>query len=126
MDGDVSIFVYGTLRSGASNHWRMEGGALLGTGVVRGELYRIGWYPGLILRGNGLVRGEVYEVSADKLHKLDIFEGCAEGDPEPHEYRRVRVMVGLDDGSELEAWAWEYIAPLGDREPIPGGDWLER
>lgn len=120
------VFVYGTLRQGASNHWRMEGAEFVGEGEVEGLLYRIGWYPGLVLKeGSGTVKGEVYRADAEKMAKLDVFEGCSAGDPEPHEYRRVKTRVRLAGGTQ-ETWVWEFIAPIGEREAIGSGDWLER
>ena len=41
------LFVYGALRKGASNDWRMEGARCLGSAEVPGTLVKIDWYPGL-------------------------------------------------------------------------------
>jgi gamma-glutamylcyclotransferase (GGCT)/AIG2-like uncharacterized protein YtfP len=85
---------------------------LLGAGTVRGELYILGEYPGLVPRRDAtdLVRGEMYEISADRLEStlrvLDEYEGLGAGAPVPHEYRRELVTVTLDDGRRLQAWAY--------------------
>lgn len=116
------VFVYGTLRRGASNHRRLAGAAWVGDGTVRGRLYRIDWYPGLVLDdAAGEVRGEVHEVDAATLAALDAYEGS--------EYRRVRVAVvgGVASGGPgtvLEAWAWEWIGPIDEARRIRSGDWL--
>lgn len=78
------VFVYGTLRSGASNDWRMAGARFLGAGRVRGVMVKVDWYPGVVLQGEGWVSGEIYEVGLESLRDLDEFEGVGEGG----EYRR--------------------------------------
>lgn len=113
----VMIFVYGTLREGASNHFRLEECELRGEAWVLGHLYPIDWYPALLLDDDGVpVRGEVYEVERDMLRKLDSFEGA--------EYERLMSPVHLKDGGEVEAWLYEYRGEVeGMRELVPA-DWL--
>jgi len=112
------IFVYGTLRAGGSNHFRLGNAGGLGAGTVCGRLYRVDWYPALLLDADaGAVHGEVYEVDAATLAALDAFEGA--------EYRRVRVGVMPEGGGEkIDAWLWEYLDPVDESRRIPGGDWL--
>jgi len=112
------IFVYGTLRSGGSNHQRLNHAVPLGTGTVRGRLYRVDWYPGLFLDPDaGEIHGELYAVDAQTLAALDEFEGFS--------YRRVRVPVATPNGNDpVEAWIWEHLDPVDESRRIPGGDWL--
>ena len=71
-DGREVVFVYGTLRRGASNHWRMEGAEYVGKAVVRGRMYRISWYPGLGRdRKVGEGVGAIYGVSRELLASLE-------------------------------------------------------
>ena len=118
------VFVYGTLRSGASNHFRMNGARFVRSGILRGRMYRFGWYPGLVLdaQGDDLI-GEVYAVGPEQLAALDLFEGLSAGEIEGSEYRRVRATV---TGGEplLDAWVWEWLGPVDERQRIAGGDWL--
>ena len=112
------VFVYGTLRAGASNHHRMSGAEPVGRATVRGRLYRIDWYPGLVIDPAGeVVTGEVYRVTGELLATLDDFEGG--------EYGRVRAAVeGLE---KVEAvWVWEYRPRTDEAQRISGGDWLEQ
>ena len=111
------VFVYGTLRRGGSNNYRMDRFRWLGPGAVNGRLYEVSWYPALVLNENaGEVIGDIYEVSEEGLTALDEFEGS--------EYRRVRTMV-QNAGDEAEsAWIWEWNRPTDELQPIPGGDWL--
>ncbi|MEO8614231.1 MAG: gamma-glutamylcyclotransferase family protein, partial [Luteolibacter sp.] len=43
------VFVYGTLRRGGSNHFRMDGAEFITAGRIAGRMYKIDWYPGLVL-----------------------------------------------------------------------------
>ncbi len=97
----------------------------MGGGIVRGRMYRIDWYPALILGGDGQVRGEVYEVDSEHLGRLDDFEGVGPGAPLPLEYERVRVDVDMDDGEAEECWVWNWIGELPGEDALMGGDWLE-
>lgn len=111
------VFVYGTLRRGGSNHFRMAGAEFVAAGTVRGRLYGIDWYPGLVLDETGdEITGEVYQVSAELLENLDAFEGP--------EYRRARVMITLADESRQDAWLWEWLGACDENQRILGGDWL--
>ena len=108
------VFVYGTLRRGGSNNFRMEACKWLGPAGVNGHLYEVDWYPALVLDDNAAeVVGDLYEVPADQLDALDAFEGS--------EYKRVRAMVQT---AEDKAWIWEWNRPTEGLEAIPDGDWL--
>lgn len=122
-DRKEMVGVYGTLRAGGSNHFRMRGAEWIGTAKISGSLYRIDWYPGMVLGGDGEVRGEIYRVDARVLAELDDFEGVS-ADEEGGEYRRVRTPARLADGSLLKVWVWEWLGPCDEGMRIPSGDWL--
>lgn len=121
------VFVYGTLRRGASNAFRMEGAEFLRPGGVRGRLYRIDWYPGIVLSEDcGLIAGELWEVSSEMLEELDGFEGSG--------YRRVEVYVDRYDCDHewiewntepKTAWVWEWKGAEDSKRLIPSGDWFD-
>jgi gamma-glutamylcyclotransferase (GGCT)/AIG2-like uncharacterized protein YtfP len=119
------VFVYGTLRRGASNHFRMDGSVFLAAGTIAGRMYRFGWYPGLVVDATGSdVFGEVYAVGHDHLAALDEFEGVSAHEVEGSEYRRVRVTVHTAGGPIL-AWVWEWVGKVDESTRIPHGDWLK-
>lgn len=124
---DALVFVYGTLRSGASNAFRMEGGELVSAARVRGRLYWIDWYPGLVPDdGDDWVVGEVWRVSAGMLEALDVFEGGSTAEDPDAEYRRVRVRaVGLEREREWTPWVWEWRGVRDEGRRIRSGDWME-
>ena len=116
------IFVYGALRSGASNSWRMAEGRLVGAAQVAGTLVKVDWYPGLVLEGETSVMGEVYEVGPELLGELDLFEGIGT-DSRPGEYARVRAEVDCD-GEVLSVWIYEWLKGVEGYEVVSSGDWL--
>lgn len=124
------VFVYGTLRRGGSNDINRLRPAprFLGVAEVRGALFDLGDYPGLLLaspgqRDRGAVHGEVYLVAPGLEAVLDRIEGItgAAGD----EYLRREVDVCPAGGSPCTALVYE-ISPLhlSGRQPIPEGDWM--
>ena len=117
------VFVYGTLRRGASNHWRMDGAEFVAAGTVGGSIYRIDWYPGMVLGGGSRVMGEVFAVTPDQLAALDEFEGVSAAETDGCEYRRVKTVVATDGGA-IEAWVWEWIGPVDQSKLVSSGDWL--
>ncbi len=124
-DSPNRVFVYGTLRQGGSNHFRMAGSRFVSSGHVKGRLYRIDWYPGLMLDSDaGEVIGEIFDVTTEQLHELDVFEGLSAGEVEGSEYRR--VLTDASDGERTtHAWVWEWIGPVDEANLIASGDWLE-
>lgn len=122
------VFVYGTLRRGGSNAFRMDGAEFVSPGRIEGSLYKISWYPGLVPgEGAGWVKGDVFKVGPEELRALDEFEGLSAGEIQGSEYHRVKVPVWLDEGSEpLLAWAYRWIGPIEEKNRVASGDWLER
>jgi len=100
------IFVYGTLKrtAGTNAHKLLGPAKLLGRGSVRGSLYDLGRYPGLVREpSNGArVFGELYEIPEDvaqrTLRTLDAYEGG--------EFKRERLYVTLATGKRRIAWAY--------------------
>lgn len=118
------VFVYGTLRRGASNHFRMDGAEFVAAGTIAGRMYRFGWYPGLVVDATGGdVFGEVYAVGRAQLAALDEFEGVSAHEVDGCEYRRVRVTVQTA-GSPIVAWVWEWVGDVDESTCISHGDWL--
>lgn len=126
-----NLFVYGTLRRGSANEPAAllhRSGRFLGHGKVRGRLYLIAAYPGLLPSSGDdhWVHGDVYRLDSPEiiLPKLDIYEGCGPADPPPHEYRREIVPVLLDSGEWIDASAYVYASSVLGKREIPSGDFL--
>lgn len=138
MTTDTLIFVYGTLRSGCSNHEQMlrpccehewvcecpaaafRGRALTNPGAW--DLWDLGGFPALRPAEPGdetaaPVRGELWLVPPPLLSRLDRFEGV------PRLY--VRGAVGLASGMLVDAYIFARPPPPGSRR-IMSGDWMRR
>lgn len=124
--GPQLVFVYGTLRRGGSNHFRMAGADFVADGTITGRMYRIDWYPGLVLDPAGdEIRGDVYSVEPELLSALDAFEGVSAGEVDGSEYRRVQTTVVKQDSQILTAWVWEWLGMVEESQRISDGDWLK-
>lgn len=125
------LFVYGSLRR-AAGHAMGEvlaaSAVLEADAVVRGRLYAVAWYPGLVLDdGAGEVHGEVWRlVDASVLARLDEYEGCGPSDPQPHEFRRVRASVRPAAAEPVSAWVYELAVAVDERRRVASGDWVAR
>lgn len=125
------VFVYGTLRAGASRDIRRltPSPLCVAPGRIRGRLYHLGDYPGLLLGGSGWVHGEVYAVSSALERVLDEIE---EVWPRPTgEYRKRQAWVTCPSGEgcaqarRLRCMLYEIDpARTVGRALIAGGDWL--
>jgi gamma-glutamylcyclotransferase (GGCT)/AIG2-like uncharacterized protein YtfP len=125
-DSSELVFVYGTLRRGGSNAFRMDDAEFVASGKVTGRLYAISWYPGLVLeRGAETVEGDIFRVGLDQLAALDEFEGISANEVEGAEYRRVQTEVTTEDNKAMVAWAYEWTGPVDDSKRISSGDWLQ-
>ena len=120
------VFIYGSLRRGGSNHFRMAGAEFIASGTITGRMYRIDWYPGLVLDEAGdEIHGEVYSVGPELLSALDGFEGFSAGEIQGSEYRRVQTTVVQQDSSTLTAWVWEWLGLVEESQRVSDGDWLK-
>jgi len=112
------LFVYGTLKRGLRNHFRIGDQSFLGEAVTepRYRVIDLGPHPGLVVDStNGLaVRGELWAVNDRCLAELDAFEEV------PGPFTRDPVAIaGLED-------VYAYLlnipvpanAPTGDRWPL--------
>ena len=115
------VFVYGTLRRGSTHSMsiRFPESKFITEATVRGSLYDLGSYPGLVLdESSSLVAGEVYEVDDETLKQIDDFESSSN-------YRRREVQIS--PGSlNLPGWTYEPDPAFYSFQVlIPSGDWIE-
>ena len=120
------MFVYGTLRAGGSNDIRRFAPApeLVGEASLRGVLYDLGAYPGMVLGGPSDVRGEVYRIAPRLEAALDRLESVADDDSGEYVKREVDVALG---GRSLRCLVYEiHSTRIEGRPVIASGDWLGR
>jgi len=127
--GTRNLFVYGTLRSEFQNEFARllrAGSVFVGKARIRGRLYRLDGYPGLKLSRSGgdWASGEVYLLRDPEatLSALDAYEGCAPGDPPPHEFERVRAAAVMEDGSAADVWVYVYNHKAPESRRIVSGE----
>lgn len=127
------IFVYGSLLTRAAHPMgdklRREA-TLVGAASIQGRLYRVSWYPGVVLSDNPAdhVYGEVYRLAEPlaSLRWLDEYEGITPGPTgvaESDQYERRIVRVRLESGEPLDAWMYLYRRPVTDLERVASGHW---
>jgi len=122
------LFAYGTLRRGfapdalaalvAGFDWE-------GEASVRGRLYDLGAYPGVVLDPTGAhrVQGEVARFAADAAlwELLDRYEGVDPRHPGAGLFRRVRCDAQRTDGGFVRLWLYEYARDPGGAPLLADG-----
>lgn len=103
------VGVYGTLKQGHGNHRLLQHVERTAIGHVTGHrLYQSG-IPFLVEDATSEypVLVEIYDVDDETLQRLDNLEG------HPRCYCRNVLPVELEDGSNTEAWVYQYPHPTG-------------
>lgn len=125
--GDL-LFVYGTLRLGQrADLSRKDGAIFLYEDRVNGELFNLGWYPGVnnvadspdIEFNQDLpsVVGDVFLINDDGIVGiLDLYEGHPD-----HFFRKTVKTEG-----KRTVWIYTYPRNVRDRDKIESGDWINR
>jgi gamma-glutamylcyclotransferase (GGCT)/AIG2-like uncharacterized protein YtfP len=129
------LFVYGTLRRkpsprtkkkslGKAHQRFLINSPYCGEASVKGYLYSLGEYPGLILDETSTlnIKGEIFQIEESDLHKLDEYE---EIDPlsTNNEYQRIQTEITADSGERFLAWVYILNDVNRKREIIQSGDW---
>ncbi|MTI63961.1 gamma-glutamylcyclotransferase family protein [Methylophaga sp.] len=121
------LFVYGTLMQNSQHpmHQLLQAHSeYICKGWIRAQLYQIQDYPGAVLSedDNNKVHGEVYRLTnLSVLAQLDDFEECSAAFPEPHEYQRQQVDVGITAAKHIKAWAYIYNHSVDPGKRIKSG-----
>jgi len=116
----TTLFLYGTLKRGGSNHLFLAGQRFLGVARTAPgfTLYSLGDYPGMVRAPGDTagVIGELWEVDDACLAELDRLEGLDEG-----LYERIDVLLASNPlaGS---AQTYLYLRPHSGLAPI-GSEW---
>jgi gamma-glutamylcyclotransferase (GGCT)/AIG2-like uncharacterized protein YtfP len=120
------LFVYGTLRRDSSHPMARllaERARHLGTAMVRGRLYDLDRYPGILepASDGDWVHGDLYDLGADPttLAELDTYE-LAES-PLPAYFDRQCAEAVLPDGGCVQVWVYWYRGEVGEQQRIASG-----
>lgn len=113
----VKVFVYGTLKKGGHFHDVLRDSHFIGEGVVEGQLYNMGTFPGLVQEA-GEVRGEVYALgSGVSLERIDHLEGFFTESPHKSLFVRKQRKIEVD-GKEHLVWVYYFNMDVSEREKI--------
>jgi len=114
------LFVYGSLRRGCDNPHAQQldrEARYFGSGKVYGRMYRVDWYPGVVLGGSDWVTGDLFDdVPESTIAQLDQYEGS-------NEFQRRQVEAYLPNGEGLDCWIYEFVAPVEGLARIESGDY---
>lgn len=114
------VFIYGTLRRGgdAAMSVRFPRAKFVSGAEVKGTLYDLGPYPGLIFHESGsTITGEVYEVDDRLLSELDDFEASSN-------YLRKQIEVSIGDQMRT-CWTYQPNPETYSlTSVITSGDWI--
>ncbi|WP_298342852.1 gamma-glutamylcyclotransferase family protein [uncultured Algibacter sp.] len=126
------LFVYGTLQHDAKNNMSQFlclNSNVLGKGYIYGRLYKISWFPGVILSTDTSekVYGTLFKLhtTSEILHFLDEYEGFIDSNIEESLFRREITTVFLENGNSIDAWVYIYNQNIENKQRILSGDFLK-
>lgn len=107
------LFIYGTLHPDRAPAEIAASARRLtprGSATIRGRLYDLSAYPGVILDPAGQpIPGELFAIpDAATLARLDWYEDFRPTDPANSLYLRVETTAITPDGSALTCWVYVY------------------
>jgi gamma-glutamylcyclotransferase (GGCT)/AIG2-like uncharacterized protein YtfP len=131
------LLLYGSLGSRESMHAELgldKALQRLGPREIRGSLYDLGPYPGLVL-GPGVVVAELFKIrDLSVLLRLDKFEEYDHAKPDQSLYRRTtlqlpryrwRIANKLHRSAMIDPWIYVYNQPIDGNDKIEEPSWYE-
>lgn len=124
------LFVYGTLLQQGNTYadYLNQHCTYLSPGKIKGLLYDIGEYPGLVIatEAENYVYGSIYKLhQPDKnLKVIDDYEGYGAEQELPNLYIRIIKQIETTD-SIINAWIYLYNLNVGGLPLIPSGDYAQ-
>jgi gamma-glutamylcyclotransferase (GGCT)/AIG2-like uncharacterized protein YtfP len=124
------LFAYGTLLGGlrpAAIARVADRLAVVGPATVRGRLYDLGEYPGLVLDpAANDVHGAIFTVPDDAvLAALDAYEGFEPDRRDRSLFVRTRVVATLADGRSCDSFVYVYNRDPAGAPVIASGRYRE-
>jgi len=127
----MHLFAYGTLLGGrrpAAIARVAERLAILGPATVRGRLYDLGEYPGLVLDpAADEVHGNIFTVPDESvLAALDAYEGFDPDAPPRSLFVRTPVAATLPDGRSFDCFVYVYNRDPAEAPLIANGRYRDK
>jgi gamma-glutamylcyclotransferase (GGCT)/AIG2-like uncharacterized protein YtfP len=123
------LFVYGTLLIDDNKFaaYLRSNASFYNTGTIKGKLYDVGTYPGLIISNNHdyLIAGTIYQLNnAEKVLKyLDPYEGFGNEQEQPNLFIRESLPIETSDGA-INCWVYLYNLSIDGLHLITPGDYM--
>ena len=116
---DLRLFVYGTMLAGEREHALLAGALFVGPARTRPRytLVEVPPYAAILQEGTVSVIGELYLLDKRQRYTIDV--------QRQYPVLLHRIIVGLDDGSEAEAYAMREDQVRGKRR-IKHGSFRDR
>ena len=129
---DEFLFVYGTLRKAFDNKILLsvsDNLQYVGIGYLKGVLYDLGEYPGMVIDKNGeLVKGEIYKIDENRnlvFQLLDEYEGYYKNEKKQSEFLRKKTTIRLRNGGQIDSWVYSFNYHTKDHlKKISTGDYI--
>ena len=121
------VFLYGALRRGAPENYRMAEAEFVCPALVQGRLHKIGLSPALVTSvSGGFVRGDLYRCDPELLGEIAAAE-LPDVERKAGRFRKVIVKVRPYNlgQAEIDAWTWEWTGPEQGYPVLEVGDWVE-
>jgi gamma-glutamylcyclotransferase (GGCT)/AIG2-like uncharacterized protein YtfP len=124
------LFVYGTLLQPGNPlaESLKRTCTYLSPGKIKGLLYDIGEYPGVIINNHAAayVHGSIYQLNhpPENLKVFDNYEGFGPGQEQPNLY--IRTLASIETGQGfIDAWIYLYNLPVDGLSLIQSGNYAE-
>jgi gamma-glutamylcyclotransferase (GGCT)/AIG2-like uncharacterized protein YtfP len=121
------VFLYGALRRGGPENYRMAEAEFVCPALVQGRLYEIHESPALITStSGGFVMGDLYRCDTDLLGQIASAE-LPDGERKAGRFRKVIAKVRPYNlgQAEIDAWTWEWTGSSQGHPVLSVGDWME-
>ncbi|GGH00800.1 gamma-glutamylcyclotransferase family protein [Mucilaginibacter phyllosphaerae] len=124
------LFIYGTLLQPGNPfaNYLNSNCSYVCAGKIKGLLYDIGEYPGLIINthAEGFVLGSVVKLHqpAEGLKVIDDYEGVGPEQDQPNLYLRT-IQTIITAKGPADAWVYIYNLPVAGLPVIASGNYQE-
>ena len=126
------LFVYGTLQQELDNEmskFLIQHSETTGNGFVFGKLYRISWFPGMVLSNDKTdkVFGSIFKLNDYQkvFGVLDGYEGFDKHNPKSSLFIRTKTIAYLENNKAIKTWVYLYNRTIDNEEQIYSGRFIK-
>lgn len=127
------LFVYGSLKSthgGTMSKGLQKNAKYVGEATIKASLFKLSWFPGVILDTGYIVYGELYDISECPFifAELDRYEGY--NDNFKADSLFIRKVVNCTPfnrqdlvAKDIQAYVYEYNGKVKEEDLVESGNW---